>query len=89
MSDNDIYYDETFKEQVEAFMLSIGYELVSKDNHHYVYKKPPIYNFEMHHSLFEETSQSQLCKYYSDLEKRLIKDEDSNVCRMSDEDFYI
>ncbi|MEE0266155.1 MAG: nucleotidyltransferase family protein, partial [Acutalibacteraceae bacterium] len=89
MSDNDIYYDESFKEKVEAFMLSTGYQLVSKDSCHYVYQKPPIYNFEMHHSLFEETSKSHFRKYYSDLEKRLIKDEASNACHMSDEDFYI
>lgn len=89
MSDNDIYYDEAFKEQVEAFMLSIGYQLASKDNHHYVYKKPPIYNFEMHHSFFEEFSQGELCKYYSDIEKRLIKANPTNAYRMSDEDFYI
>lgn len=89
MSDNDIYYDEAFKDQVEAFMLSIGYELASKDTHHYVYQKPPIYNFEMHHSLFEETTQNQLCKYYSDIEKQLIKNETTNAYRFRDEDFYI
>lgn len=89
MSDNDIYFDKAFREQLKEFMLSIGYELVSYDNYHDVYEKQPIYNFEMHHSLFEKSSKNPLYKYYSDIDKRLIKDDTSNSYHFRDEDFYI
>lgn len=89
MSDNDIYFNKAFKEHLKEFMLSAGYRLVSYDNYHDVYEKPPVYNFEMHHSLFEGATEKQLYKYYSDIEKRLIKDEATNTYHLSDEDFYI
>ncbi len=90
MSDYDIYYDGNFREQLEAFMLSIGYECESKADNHDVYKKQPIYNFEMHHSFFSKEKYKDLYSYYSDIEKRMIKDE-NNACgyHLSNEDFYI
>lgn len=90
MSDYDIYYDGNFREQLEAFMLSIGYECESKADNHDVYKKLPIYNFEMHHSFFSQEKYKALYRYYSDIENRMIKDE-NNACgyHLSNEDFYI
>ena len=56
MSDNDIYYDSTHREEIEEYMLSQSYECIAKTENHDVYKRPPVYNFEMHHLLFSKES---------------------------------
>lgn len=90
MSDNDIYYDEAYREQLKDFMLSKGYELISSDDHHDMYKKQPIYNFEMHHSIFGEDTHIQLHKYYLDIDKLMKRDlTTTSGYRLSNEDFYI
>ena len=90
MSDNDIYYDGNFREQLEEFMLSIGYKCKLKTDNHDIYEKQPIYNFEMHHSFFSKENYETLYRYYSDIEKRMIKDENNAYgYHLSNEDFYI
>lgn len=91
MSDNDIFYDKSYSVELERFMDSLGYDdkHIGKDNHD-TYKKPPIYNFEMHTSLFDEILDSRLVSYYSDISDRMLKDEENNFgYHFSDEDFYI
>lgn len=94
MSDNDILFDEGAWECVEKHMISEGYEAesVGKSNHD-VYQKPPVYNFEMHRSLYGKGHDKRWVEYYSDIKKRLIPDQpEGNTSygyHMSDEDFYI
>ncbi len=90
MSDNDIYYDIAFRQQLEDFMLSLGYECTYKSDEHDVYEKEPVYNFELHHSLFLKEKSKIFYDYYRDIDKRMIKD-DNDVFgyRLSNEDLYI
>lgn len=90
MSDNDIFYDSYFREQLKDFMLSIGYECTSQADDHDIYEKQPMYNFEMHHAVFLQEASEELCNYYIDIEERMLKD-DENSCsyHLNDEDFYI
>lgn len=73
MSDNDILFDADAWERVEKHMLSEGYETESlgKGNHD-VYQKPPVYNFEMHRSLYGKGHDESWVEYYSDIKERLI-----------------
>lgn len=89
MSDNDIFYDKSYREEIRTFMLSRNYEVVLGDSCHDVYKKLPVYNFEMHHSFFEEEPLDKLYRYYLDIDKKIIKDKITNAYSLSDEDFYI
>lgn len=90
MSDNDIFYDVSFREELKAFMLSLSYECVLTADDHDIYEKEPVYNFEMHHSFFLKEVSKALYEYYRDIEKRMIKD-DNNACGyyLSNEDLYI
>ena len=93
MSDNDILFDENAWERVEKHMISEGYEAesVGKGNHD-VYQKPPVFNFEMHRSLYGKGHDERWVEYYSDIKERLIPDRADDRCygyHMSDEDFYI
>ncbi len=49
MSDNDILIDPCGRDRVHELMLRRGYTALSKPaEHHDVYLKQPIYNFEIH-----------------------------------------
>lgn len=90
MSDNDIFYDKNYRNELEKFMDSCGYtdKKVGTSNHD-TYKKLPIYNFEMHTMLFDEIVED-MNSYYSDISSRMLKDEGNNFgYHFSDEDFYI
>ena len=92
MSDNDILFDADAWERVEKHMLSEGYEAesVGKGNHD-VYQKAPVYNFEMHRSLYGKGHDERWVEYYSDIKNRLLSDQPEGSCgyHMRDEDFYI
>lgn len=90
MSDNDIWYDEKYCKELELFMQKLGYNdnEISYGNHD-CYKKQPVYNFEMHRTLFYSDSEP-FYSYYLDLDRLLIKNSsDSNEFRFSIEDFYV
>ena len=53
--------------------------LVGKGNHD-VYQKPPVYNFEMHRSLYGRGSDERWVEYYSDIKSRLLSDQPEVVC---------
>lgn len=93
MSDNDILFDADAWERVEKHMLSEGYETESVGNgNHDVYQKAPVYNFEMHRSLYGKEHDERWVEYYSDIKDCLIPDRADDRCygyHMSDEDFYI
>ena len=66
MSDNDILVDESRRHEVREIFVARGYEVKSFGGaHDDVYMKPPVYNFEMHVSLFSENESSEFSKYFS------------------------
>lgn len=91
ITDNDILFDKTYREALRNHMVEDGYEIYSYgDRHHDVYMKEPIYNFEMHVSLYSEASKPAWAAYYETVKDRLIKDEGNAYgYHFSDEDFYI
>ena len=81
MSDNDILFDADAWEHVEKHMLSEGYETESVGNgNHDVYQKAPVYNFEMHRSLYGKGHDERWVEYYSDIKNRLLSDQPEVVC---------
>ncbi|MGN1457458.1 MAG: nucleotidyltransferase family protein [Acutalibacteraceae bacterium] len=91
MADNDILFDETKCEQVKEIFLKHGYSVedFNKGNHD-VYQKPPIYNFEMHRSLFNESDYEDLAEKYADVKGKLIPVENKKYrFHFTPEDFYI
>lgn len=90
MSDIDIFYDVSYREKIKEFMLSKGYECAAEVDSHDAYKREPVYNFEMHQLLFSKAESEIFYKYYKDIEKRLLRDENTPCyLRMTHEDFYI
>lgn len=90
MSDNDIWFDESHSRELEQFMRKLGYKdiVIGKGNHDN-YKRPPIYNFEMHRTLFEK-SQEPFYSYYKDINRLFIRDKNSKYgCHFEIEDFYV
>lgn len=87
MSDNDILFDEDAWKRVEKHMISEGYEAesVGKGNHD-IYQKPPVYNFEMHRSLYGKGYDESWVEYYSDIKERLIPDE---IVHTGDADYAV
>ena len=90
MSDNDIWFDESHSRELEQFMRKLGYTdvVVGKYNHD-EYKRPPIYNFEMHRTLFEKI-QEPFYSYYKDIYRFLVRDKNSKYgCHFGIEGFYV
>ena len=91
MSDNDILYDAKYREKVREIMLDSGFscEHFGKGNDD-AYFKPPVCNFEMHNELFNALDNAKFNRYYLDIEKRLVKDENNAYgYHFGIEDFYI
>ena len=91
MADNDILIDANGQKKVKDIMEQLGFETTNfgKGNHD-VYEKPPVYNFEMHTSLFGRTNKDAWFLYYGKVKDRLIKDADNNYgYHFSEEDFYL
>lgn len=91
MADNDILYDGSFQEDVKDIMVAEGFKplFVGRSNHD-VYRKPPVYNFEMHTSLYGKGHKTEFYEYYKDPVSILIKDEGKEYgYHFSDEDFYV
>ena len=91
MADNDIWFDESKADLLESFMRSLGYKDVEKEaGCHDVYTRPPVYNFEMHRSLFNSATPDKIVNYYTDIYPLLKKDENNRFgYSFSKEDFYI
>ena len=91
MSDNDILFDGKFWEKVQHYMEAQGYETVSiGQGNHDVYKKEPVYNFELHRTLYGSAHQEQWENYYKDIKEKLILDNGSSYAyHFREEDFYI
>lgn len=91
MSDNDILFDPAFRQEVHDWFVKQGYEVeIFQDGNHDVYQKKPVYNFEMHVSLFSEDSYPKIVQYYLCLKDRLIPTPGKNFeYKMTDGDFYL
>lgn len=90
MADNDILFDPSGREQVREIFQNRGYKTVSfgKLNHD-EYEKPPIYNFEMHVSLFPGTYK-ELTEQYENVKERLLPvDGTAYQFAFTPEDFYV
>lgn len=91
MADNDILFDPSFRQEVHDWFVEQGYKVESfQQTNHDEYLKKPVYNFEMHTALFQESEQPRLTQYYLTIRDRLIqKDGQSFEYCMTDEDFYL
>lgn len=92
MTDQDILFDTTHREEMREYMLARGYDPKGHhDTHHDIYHKDPVYNMELHHTLFELHCDLRLVDYYRNVkQERMIPDGDGTMgFHFSDEDFYI
>lgn len=91
MSDNDILFDASFADEVKEYMVSQGYEVsYFGQGNHDVYKKDPIYNFEMHRALYSELHEEGWEQYYQDVKERLVLNSGSSYgYHFTEEDFYV
>ena len=89
MADNDILFDEKYRDEVREIFTSLGYSIKSfNEGIHDVYHKNPIYNFEMHVSLFNK-SLPVFYNYYNNLEPKYQYKENTYERYMTKEDAYI
>ena len=90
MADNDILFDPSGREQVREIFQNRGYKTVSfRKGNHDVYEKAPIYNFEMHVSLFHGTYK-KLTEQYENVKERLLPvDGTAYQFAFTPEDFYV
>lgn len=91
MTDNDILIDSGKRTQIHEFLTGRGYTTgFYLQNEVDTYQKPPVYNFEMHTSLFSRIEGEKLAAYYRDIWRRTVKDPDNRWgYHLTDEDFYI
>lgn len=91
MADNDILFDSQFQWRLKEIMESRGFQTISiARGNHDVYEKKPVYNYEMHTSLYGRVHDEAWAAYYSNVKERLIKEENSSYgYHFSDEDFYV
>ena len=89
MADNDILFDSNYRKEVKEIFQSLGYstEIFDKSNHD-VYHKDPVYNFEMHVSLFNK-SLPVFYNYYNKLEYKYQYKGNTYERYMTKEDAYI
>ena len=91
MADNDIFFDEAYRNDVRLFMESRGYvtEHFGR-SHHDVYTTAPIFNFELHTELFSEETSKLFYSYYKNIGDRWIPDEGKSYgYHMSEDDHYV
>lgn len=91
MSDNDILFDPAFRQEVHDWFVEQGYTVERfKKSIHDVYQKKPVYNFEMHVSLFDEGAYSQFAQCCLGLKDRMLLLRGKKFeYSMSDEDLYL
>ena len=90
MADNDILFDASKRKEVKAIFQGRGYTVkgYNKSNHD-EYEKPPIYNFEMHVSLFHGMYK-ELTEQYENVKERLLPvDGTAYQFAFTPEDFYV
>lgn len=90
MADNDILFDASYESAVKDYFVREGYKVISyaKGNHD-VYEKDPVYNFEMHTSLFGQAHNEIWEEYYRDIQSKLNHSDGYFLYSFTNEDFYI
>lgn len=90
MADNDILFDPAGRKQVREIFQNRSYKTVSfRKGNHDVYEKAPIYNFEMHVSMFNGTYK-ELTEQYENVKERLLPvDGTAYQFAFTPEDFYV
>lgn len=91
MADFDILFDAERAEDVKSILIDMGFnaEHFGTGNHDCYYKEP-VYNFEMHRSLFGAYHEYRFQEYYDNVKDRLIKDPEKRFgYHFSPEDFYV
>ncbi len=90
MSDNDILVDEESRAVLREIMVSRGYYVyMYDDGNHDVYTKQPVYNYEIHGSLFDDSFDHKFKEYFSTAFDEGVKAPDSCSYSMTDDYYYI
>lgn len=91
MTDNDILFDKAYRADVRDLMTARGYSVrVYGKSNHDVYMKDPVYNYEMHVSLFDGYKHSAAAEYFKGAFDRALPIEGTSYgYRMNLEDFYL
>lgn len=90
MADADILFNKKYRKEIYHWFLDRGYRAECENGNHDCYYKEPIYNFEMHVSLFDTGYNQIWAQYYKNIKDKLIKDEDKQyLYHFRSEDFYI
>lgn len=91
MADNDILFDSDYRADVKEIFLSRDYTVEDyNESNHDVYLKEPVYNYEMHVSLFDAFRREKFADYFSDPFAKAERIEGTEYgYKMNDEDFYI
>ena len=91
MADNDILFDSEYRGWMKEYMTGRGYRVSGFGKGiHDAYEKEPVYDIEMHVSLFVDRAYPQLAEYFADVKERRKKDAGNAYgYHFSDEDFYL
>jgi hypothetical protein len=91
MGDNDILIDAEFSEAVYDFMVNGGYQCqLHNQGNHDEFIRQPVYNFEIHRSLFKPETSPVMAAYFRDIHSRSQRDEGNSYgWHLKPEDFYI
>ncbi len=90
MSDNDILVDPSRRAEVREIFCERGYTVASYGGlHDDVYMKKPVYNFEMHVSLFAENESPLFTEYFADALQRAEGIDGSSAKALAPEYFYL
>ena len=89
MTDIDLLTSAESRSVVREVMLSLGYEATEYGHGcHDVYMKAPVFNFEIHQTLFSSTESRVLAEYFDNALDRAASAEGSEL-RFSTEDQYL
>ena len=91
MADNDILFDSDARGEMKQIMVARGYDVYAYNHsNHDVYLKEPVYNFEMHVSLFSPNKSHNFEAYFANALEVSRKNAGSSYgYSMTDEYFYL
>lgn len=91
MSDNDILFESEKRKDVYDIFTGSGFSCNNfGDDKDDAYFKAPIFNFEMHCSLFSSAHIGKFFSYFENVKERLIKNKDQDYgFHFKNEDFYL
>ena len=89
-ADNDILFDPAYQEAVRDWFVARGYQVKAyQQGAHDSYTKAPIYNFEMHTTLFSHFKDNARGTYYANVKTRLVPSGIGSELRFTDDDAYV